>query len=520
MAVNKVINTKATSHGALRNTLEYALRDEKTEDDYVEITGPYTAQTINYEDVYREWINEKQLWDKDSGRMYAHNVISFHKDEEVTPQEVLDISKEFAERFFSGYQSLISVHQDRDHLHCHIVTNSVSYIDGKKLHQTKRDLQAQKDFTNSLCKERGLSVTKKGYHFDGTLMKDGHLNAWSKDKYTFIRNSAAKSYVAECAMALIDVVPNVTNREDFINAMKSKGWDVQWTDNRKHIVFQNEQGQKVRDSNIEKTFSMALSKEYLLEVFEYNKSLNAFPGFNDKYTATTNSHSVTGQPHQRVSIKKKISEKNKLLESFNQRYTKLVDLSQEKIAQSMGYTNWAKKENLKRAASIFAELGRMGLQSEESLNARIQELLEQADHEKTVIQNLNNELSALKNIIYYANVYIENQEYQEDSNYTDDSRKENYHKDHERQPHMFENAKDILKAGGIDLSTLNIEELLAKHNKLLAEKTALIEAHLACAKEAKNLKDMGESLNKFLKDPGYTHAQLFISKSKGLSLER
>ena len=152
MAVNKVINTKATTHGALRNTLEYTLRDEKTEDDYVEITGPYTAQTINYEDVYREWINEKQLWGKDSGRMYAHNVISFHKDEEVTPQEVLDISKEFAERFFSGYQSLISVHQDRDHLHCHIVTNSVSYIDGKKLHQTKRDLQAQKDFTNSLCK--------------------------------------------------------------------------------------------------------------------------------------------------------------------------------------------------------------------------------------------------------------------------------------------------------------------------------------------------------------------------------
>ncbi len=306
----------------------------------------------------------------------------------------------------------------------------------------------------------------------------------------------------------------------FNSILNDTRWDVQWTDNRKHIVFQNEQGQKVRDSNIEKTFSMALSKEYLLEVFEYNKSLNAFPGFKDKYTTTANGHTITGQPHQRVSIKKKISDTNRILESFNQKHTKLIDISQEKIAQSMGYTNWAKKENLKRAASIFAELGRMGLQSEESLNARIQELLEQADHEKTVIQNLNNELSALKNIIYYANVYIENQEDQEDFNYTDDSRKENYHKDHERQLHMFENAKDKLKAGGIDLSTLNIEELLAKHNKLLAKETALIEAHLACAKEAKDLKDMGESLNKFLKDPGYTHAQLFISKSKGLSLER
>ncbi len=520
MAVNKVINTKATSHGALRNTLEYALRDEKTEDDYVEITGPYTAQTINYEDVYREWINEKQLWDKDSGRMYAHNVISFHKDEEVTPQEVLDISKEFAERFFSGYQSLISVHQDRDHLHCHIVTNSVSYIDGIKLHQTKRDLQAQKDFTNRICKDRGLSVTKKGYHFDATLMKDGHLNAWSKDKYTFIRNSTAKSYVAECAMALIDVVPNVTNREDFITAMKSKGWDVQWTDNSKHIVFQNEQGQKVRDSNIEKTYSMALSKEYLLEVFEYNKNLNVFPGFKDKYTATTNSHSVTGQPHQRVSIKKKISEKNKLLESFNQRYTKLVDLSQEKIAQSIGYTNWAIKENLKRAASIYAELGRSGLQSESKRNTRIQELTEQADQEKCILQNLDKELNSLRSIIYYANIYNETQEDPEDSNNEHNQHNDRYHKEYEHRLRLFENARDKLKTDGVDPSTLNINELLARYNKLLSEKTELNASCLSHEKEAKDLKDMCESLNKFLNDPGYTHAQLFISKSKGLSLER
>ncbi|MBR4344216.1 MAG: relaxase/mobilization nuclease domain-containing protein [Lachnospiraceae bacterium] len=86
----------------------------------------------------------------------------------------------------------MSVHQDRDHLHCHIVTNSVSYIDGIKLHQTKKDLQAQKDFTNSLCRERGLSVTEKGFHFDGTRISFGHLSAWSKDKY-FIKNSVYKT---------------------------------------------------------------------------------------------------------------------------------------------------------------------------------------------------------------------------------------------------------------------------------------------------------------------------------------
>ena len=93
MAVNKVFNTKATTHGALRNILEYVLRDKKAREGYVEITGPYTAQAINYDDIYREWLSEKKLWSKDSGRMYAHNMISFHKDETVSPQEVLDIGK-------------------------------------------------------------------------------------------------------------------------------------------------------------------------------------------------------------------------------------------------------------------------------------------------------------------------------------------------------------------------------------------------------------------------------------------
>jgi predicted DNA-binding protein YlxM (UPF0122 family) len=263
---------------------------------------------------------------------------------------------------------------------------------------------------------------------------------------------------------------------------------------------------------------MALSKKYLLEVFEYNKNLNIFPGFKDKYTATTNSHSVTGQPHQRVSIKKKISEKNKLLESFNQRYTKLVDLSQEKIAQSIGYTNWAIKENLKRAASIYAELGRSGLQSESKRNTRIQELTEQADQEKCILQNLDKELNSLRSIIYYANIYNETQEDPEDSNNEHNQHNDRYHKEYEHRLRLFENARDKLKTDGVDPSTLNINELLARYNKLLSEKTELNASCLSHEKEAKDLKDMCESLNKFLNDPGYTHSQSFIRKSNNLSL--
>ena len=274
MAINKVVNKSTKSHGAMKNVIEYVLRDEKIKEGYVEVTGPYDAESINYDDVYKTWLSEKKLWNKDSGRMYAHNIISFHKDENITPAEVLEIGKEFSDKFFSGHQCVIGVHQDKEHLHCHIVTNSVSYIDGMKLHQTKRDLQQQKDFTNVLCLERGLSIAEKGQHFDGSTIEQGEITAWSKDKYNLLINDSKKSFVAECAIAILETVPESTSREEFISGMAERGWSVQWEDSRKHIVFQNEDGKKVRDTNIEKTFTgMEVNKEALLNEFTRQNEL-------------------------------------------------------------------------------------------------------------------------------------------------------------------------------------------------------------------------------------------------------
>ncbi len=205
MAINKVVNKSAKSHGAMRNVLEYVMRDQKIREGYVEISGPYSGENINYDDVYRTWLNEKQLWDKDSGRMYAHFIISFHKDEPVTPADVLDICRSHADHFFSGHQYVIGVHQDKDHLHGHIVVNSVSYIDGHKLHQTKHDLEEQKNYTNNLCRERGLTVAEKGRHFDGSLIEQGEISTWSKDKYNLLITTSTKSCLGLSFQCIISV---------------------------------------------------------------------------------------------------------------------------------------------------------------------------------------------------------------------------------------------------------------------------------------------------------------------------
>ena len=59
------------------------------------MTGP-APEILDYNSVYQSFLSEKRLWNKDKGRMCAHNVISFHKDEKITLQEALEFGKEFA----------------------------------------------------------------------------------------------------------------------------------------------------------------------------------------------------------------------------------------------------------------------------------------------------------------------------------------------------------------------------------------------------------------------------------------
>ena len=270
MAINKTINKRTNTHGAMRNCIEYVLRQDKTSELLTYVTGPYCHDEINYDLVYRTFLEEKKMWDKDSGRMYAHNIISWHKDEQITPEQALEFGKEFAENWFSGFQTLVAVHKDKDHIHCHLVTNSVSYEDGRKLHNTKKDLERMKQLTNQMCRKRGLTVAEKGKHFDGSQIEKGEVIAWSKDKYNLFRQQVTDSFVVDCAMAVLKALENCISKEKFIEKMKQFGWNVNWTEKRKHITFQNQEGKKVRDSNLSKTFHLDISKEDLENEFDRN----------------------------------------------------------------------------------------------------------------------------------------------------------------------------------------------------------------------------------------------------------
>ena len=118
--VNYVLNEEKTS---LANVLEYAENPAKTRQ---LVTGINCAP----ETALSEMNATKRRWDKKGG-VLGYHVIHSYAPCEVTPDEAHAAGVEFAQRLLGDkYEAVVSTHLDREHTHCHIVFNSVSFIDG------------------------------------------------------------------------------------------------------------------------------------------------------------------------------------------------------------------------------------------------------------------------------------------------------------------------------------------------------------------------------------------------------
>lgn len=257
MAVNKVISSKAKTHSSMKACINYVLREDKTPDRLVAVTGPYDKEDINIQNVFDSFVEEKLNWNKDSGRMYMHSVLSFHKDEYITPEQALEIGIQLASEdpFYSKYQTLISVHQEKQHIHVHFVTNTVSYIDGIKEHHSANDVRELMERTNKMCLERGLTVTHKGQHFDGTTIQEPAIASFHNNEYR-LNELKKESWKREILNTINEVLKTSSSKNEFIESMNNNGITVNWSDDRKHITFTDTYGHKVRASTLGKTFNV------------------------------------------------------------------------------------------------------------------------------------------------------------------------------------------------------------------------------------------------------------------------
>ena len=153
-AVKYVMNKEKTTAVSLQDALDYAANRDKTEQSCFESSYACTLET-----AFADMRQTKERWHKSGGVQGYHLVQSFAAGE-VSPELAHQIAKELADRVLGGqYEYVIGTHLNTDHIHSHIVWNSVSCVDGKKYRSNYKSYVTEiRAVSDELCRKYKLSI--------------------------------------------------------------------------------------------------------------------------------------------------------------------------------------------------------------------------------------------------------------------------------------------------------------------------------------------------------------------------
>lgn len=169
--------------------------------------------------AFEQMMDTKKQFGKTDKRQGYHIILSF-KEDEVEPDRAFEITQKFvAEYLGDAYEAVFVVHDNTDHVHSHIVFNSVSFVDGKKYRYEKGDWAKYiQPITNKLCQEYGLSIIDVE---DGSKEKQ-HENYkdWSEYREgSFVWADMIKRDLDACILQANDF-------SGFLELLSEKGYEV------------------------------------------------------------------------------------------------------------------------------------------------------------------------------------------------------------------------------------------------------------------------------------------------------
>ena len=148
-------------HRHLANAVQYILDEKNNEAKTCD--GLYVGGNAGYdsEDIIKTFLNTKELYGKLHGRQGYHFVISFEPGE-TDADEAYEITKEFAKKYLGeNYDYVFATHTDKNHIHSHLIFNSVSRTDGYKYRYENGDWERYiQPVTDEICMEHGLKPLK------------------------------------------------------------------------------------------------------------------------------------------------------------------------------------------------------------------------------------------------------------------------------------------------------------------------------------------------------------------------
>lgn len=226
-------------------TIDYAVNGDKTEQKLY-VSGinciPNTA--------FNEIKNVKKQFFKTTGIQGFHGVQSFIVGE-VTAEQAHKIGLQLAEELWGDrFQVIVSTHLNTDNIHNHFVLNSVSFLDGKRFCNTKKDYALMRKTSDRLCEEYGLNVLQQ------------------EDKY--IKYATSDLYKELMRDSIDYAIANAKDYEQFIQILKDLDYIV--TDINGTLSIRRDPYK--RNTRIERQFGYKYSKENI-----YKRILETQPEF-------------------------------------------------------------------------------------------------------------------------------------------------------------------------------------------------------------------------------------------------
>lgn len=206
MAITKILARK----GRLDVGIRYVLNGDKTQEQI--LTAHLNCDPGR---ELRQMLETKAQYGKEDGVQYYHIIQSFRPGE-VSPELALEIARTLVEEHMPGYQAVIGVHVDKEHIHAHIIFNSVNADTGEKYHSSPQSYYRQiRAISDRLCREHGLSVILEGQ------------GARAVSYAEWLRQTRGQpTFRAMLEADLRDAIQDANDLGHFFLLMEHKGWEI------------------------------------------------------------------------------------------------------------------------------------------------------------------------------------------------------------------------------------------------------------------------------------------------------
>ena len=447
MAVTKIHPIKTT----LKKAIDYICNEDKTDDEiYV------TTHLCSRENAHKEFeLTKKQFNSKT--KTLAHHLIQSFVPEEVGFEDAHQVGIELCEKILAGkYEYVLATHIDKDHIHNHIIFNSIDVDEGKIYHSYYGSYMNIRNQSDRLCKEHDLSVIDQETQKEiNEIRRRKYVNwyDWNEDK-------KGSSYKSRLQFDIDRTIKQSINWQDFLSKMESCGYEIK---QGKHIAFRSKNQQRFTRA---KTIGVNYTEE---------------------------------------RIKDRILNKEKEIGN-------IIDIKKnEKAKSSKGYEHWATKHNLKTAASTLVEIRDKGFNSMEELERGISRIANEKNELRQEFDKLSWEQKRIKEVVKHIQICISKREHYEgyrknpnDKIYMMMNRKdvEAYQKSYEeidvflkQFPHLRHVVVGELKAK----SSKNLFRKLNEHSKeLQAKQEEIAKNHNSLAAQYDELEHLKNNMNDYL----------------------